>query len=1309
MPLSELHCHTSDGSNIRFKDSTLRPSDAIDYALSHDYKALAITDHESLSAHIKALNHFQKIKQKAIDKGEAFDLSLILGNEIYLIDEHDSQNTDQFHHFILLAKDAVGHKQLRLLSSRAWGRSYCFKGIDRPVTWYRDLEEIVGTNPGHLIASTACLGGQLPKMTLAGDTQGVLDFSHWCQSIFGIDNFYIELQCGITPEQIEFNQRILRFCKHFKFPWIITNDVHYLSIDKRTLHENFLNSEDGADREVGDFYENTYFKNEDAIYSRMDYLDPQDVTAAFFNMDRIVEMCKDADYGLFRDTIVPDRDLPALGLQFSIPYDPSEYPFLDHFYHSPHQQDLWLMQQIEQGLIRTKTVITHEVLERLDYELQQMWEIGEKKGCRISAYYNIVQLVIQIMWDDTKGGSLVGPARGSVGGWYIAYLMDIIQLNPLKWGTVPWRHLHSSRPDWPDVDIDSCASRRQQIFQATKDYFGADRCLNIITFKTESSKSAIQTAARGLGYDVDLAREISSLVPSVRGKTWTLDECLHGNEDNGFQPITEFVNKIKQLPGLLETAQEIEGLVSGRGVHASGFFIFKTQYTDYVSMMRAPNGTPVSCWDMSECEQCGALKIDFLTIEAEDKIYQCLMFLLRDSLIQWQGSLKATYDKYIHPDVLDYTTSEMWEMAADGKVVDLFQMMTDVGAPAIRRIRPKTLKELALTNSAMRLIGDENGSPIDRFLEFKEHPEHWYQEARDYGLTEDEIQVLEKQLAPNHFCSIEQEDMMNLVMDSKIAGFTMTEANKIRKAVAKKKRYLMEEAKELFFQKGFELGTRRIFLDYVWKYDIMPQAGYSFSRNHTLPYSAIALQEMNLFYHYPHIYWQCAVLTVNASADEENQNNDSTNYGKIAKAINSMQHQGVKIVLPDILLADYGFKPDRKNDQIIFGLKGISGIGDDLASLIVANRPYDSLGNFLSKVEIGDIAFLTLVKAGCFDTLLNEPREQIMTEALNLLAQRGAETKESLGLRNLKAVSNIAGFVPHHLEFAYRLNDFRAYIKRPEFVYEKDVALLDRVAQIFFESELIYLLKETVDYSYCDSGVLIYLNKFEKQYQKQIIPLKQWLMQPETLEAFNKAVLFNYTAEKREKYCQGSIPKWEMDSLCFYYTEHELAHVNNEMYGISDFFSLPEQPIVTGQYERSSKAPDGSMIMTTYDRYELYRIAGTVLDRDKTRHTVTLLTTTGVVNVKFYSGAFTNYNKQVSAILPDGTKKVIEKPWFTRGNKIMVAGIRRDDTFFPKKYKDSIYQHTVNLITDVYADGTMSLKNERSSAENYAKDTINNQ
>lgn len=363
------------------------------------------------------------------------------------------------------------------------------------------------------------------------------------------------------------------------------------------------------------------------------------------------------------------------------------------------------------------------------------------------------------------------------------------------------------------------------MFQATKDVFGEDRCLNIITFRTESTKVAVLTACRGLGIDSDTAKEISALVPMTRGRVWSVKEMLHGNEDNGFIPVHTFVNKVAEFPMLLETIQEIEGLICGRGSHASAEIIYNAPYYVHNSLMQSPKGIHTTCWDMADSEACSALKEDYLTIEALDKIMICFNLLLQDGLIEWQGSLRATYDKYLHPDVINYTCPDMWRAMADGEIPDLFQMQTDVGGDAIKRIRPTTMKELSLTNAVMRLSANEDMSPIDRFIAFKNDISLWYKEMEDNGLNAEEVAVLEKYLTANFGCSIEQEDIMLLSMDDKISGFDMKWANKLRKGLAKKKKELIDEVVAEYYKRGTELGTRKEMLDYVFKYCIKPQLG----------------------------------------------------------------------------------------------------------------------------------------------------------------------------------------------------------------------------------------------------------------------------------------------------------------------------------------------------------------------------------------------------------------------------------------------------------------------------------------------------
>ena len=491
--------------------------------------------------------------------------------------------------------------------------------------------------------------------------------------------------------------------------------------------------------------------------------------------------------------------------------------------------------------------------------------------------------------------------------------------------------------------------------------------------------------------------------------------------------------------------------------------------------------------------------------------------------------------------------------------------------------------------------------------------------------------------------------------------------------------------------------ARKEMLDYVWNSCITPQLGYSFSRNHTMPYSIIALQEMNLAYFYPDIYWNTACLTINASANEDVEDNKSTNYGKIAKAIGDMQTRGVKIALPDINKAKFGFSPDEENNQIIFGLKGINGIGDDVVNHVLQNAPYSSLQDFIDETDIAIKPMVNLIKAGCFDALCKKDRVQIMRDYISKITVAKVTIKKSLSLSNFNAIVEL-GILPERFEFLKRLFYFKKYtfhkskaIDCPGALFknnkpQKNVFLLDQPSQVFYETELMRCFRENADYCYTEEGLCVAKAEFEKWYKLQTQPLKEWINSPDTLKTFNNAQYTQYANEIWDKYCQGSISKWEMDSLSFYHSKHELADVNMGEYNLSNFDTIPEEPVVIEKKE----TPKG-----TKEKYQLFKIAGTLLDKNATKHYITLLTTTGVVTVKFYDGAFVHYNKQISSINEEtGKKNIVEKSWFTRGNKLLITGIRRGNTFYPKRYYDSIYQHTVCLIEEVNGEDLV-LKYER--------------
>ncbi len=1282
---SSLHNH-SEYSNTRLIDCIIRTNQLIDKSIEFGYKGVALTDHESLSGHIKFLKHYEKIKKSNPD------FKIMLGNEIYLIPENVYKDTNRFFHFVLIAKDKIGHRQLRELSSMAWERSYYHKGMERVPTFYSDIEKVVEKDKGHLVGATACLGGFFPMAYLNGAQDKAEEFLIWGVNTFGENNFFIELQPAISDEQEAVNKFAYTTSKKLNIPCIITNDVHYLTKEDAAIHSAYLNSKQ-EEREVDSFYAYTYMKTEEEMREFLDYLPNDFITECFENTIKIQDSCE--VYELSAPTVVPRRELPEFSLSHSFSNYYDKYPYIEKFANSPHLQDKFLLLMVEKGFEIHSQEFNETNLSRINIELEQIWEISEKLNERLSSYYNLTQELVDIMWKDDMGNSLVGVARGSVTGYYICYLMNITQVNPIEWNLPHWRHLHSSRPELPDIDVDTEASKRKQIIEAIRGHYGQNRVLNIATFNTEGSKASLLTACRGLNIDNDIAQELADMIPVERGKSWSISDCLWGNEEKERKPVPNFLNKMEQNERLTETALGIEGLVCGRSIHASGAYVYVNDYLEQSSLMRAPNGQPTTSWSMEDNDTTGALKVDLLTIESLDKLRTALEFLIKDGKIEWKGSLRDTYNAYLHPNVLNYTEEEMWNALGNNSIIDVFQFDTSVSINCLQKIKPRNLKEMALANSLMRLSAYNGEMPMDKYARFKKEPELWTQEMDDAGLNDEEQAILRGHLDSMFGIAAEQEDIMEMAMNPKISNFSVAEANLLRKAVAKKKADVLESAKSLFFEKGKQAKNRVQFLNYVWENCIMPQSGYSFSRNHTLPYSAIGLQEMNVYNRYGEIYWNAACLSVNASAnDEDAEKSGSTNYGKIATAISRMTQRGIKIDLPDINEADFGFKPNSETGTIVFGLKGINGVGDDVVREIVEKRPYESLDDFLRKhdYKISTVPMVNLIKAGCFDKIEDKDRESVMKEYVKKITIINHPPLKTLTMSHFPTIIEYGMYVEKNWPMVKRYYNFYKYItqnvfKRGDEVNGYRVYWLDEKATLFFKEYLQKEMQAGTDYVIKDGEYHILDKRLKKWYNSTMDSFKlNFLRNPASLKRYNIANFNRHANDFWEKYCLGSIEKWEMDSLSFYYTKHELSNINVLKYGIVDFFQLPTNPTVN--YTRKNKRGE-------YTQYHVYKIVGTVLDRDRIRKTITLLTPTGVVTVKMYSDLFVQYNKQISKVDEKGKKTVVDKSWFTRGTKLQIMGFRRDEQFFPRVYRDLVYKNIIAKIVGVSELGAMELVLDR--------------
>ena len=1314
-----IHNHTMY-SNIRLLDCINRPTDLIDKAIELGLSGIAITDHECLSGHMEVNQYAQKIKEKNPD------FKIVLGNEVYLVDKRE--NGIKYYHFILTAKDAIGHKALRELSSVAWYNSYVDRGMERVPITKEELAKTMFKYKGHIIASTACMGGELSTaaynmacaesvndMANAGVYyQQICDFIKYCVDIFG-DDFYIECAPSTAEDQCITNRKLYRIAQAYDIPMIIGTDAHYLTKADRFVHKSYLNSK-GGEREVDSFYEFAHLMSYDEAY---------ELLKNCFNDGNIAEQIlynsyllgfQYEDYSLERKQTVPKvevKDYPKTIAGWLNDHT-TNYPIFCSLMLSDDVQERYWANECYISLLEkmyNKQISDNkleEYISRLETEADVIKYIGEKLDDCLFAYFNTFKHYIDLFWEC---GSIVGPGRGSATGFLSNYLLGITQLDPIRWNLPYWRFLNKERAELPDIDIDLAPSKRPAIFEAIRKERGELGLIQVATFGTEGTKSAILTACRGYrsedypdGIDVDLAQYMSSLIPQERGFLWSIDDVVYGNEEKDRKPVTTFIREVNNYPGLLDIIMSIEGLVNKRSSHASGVILYGEDPFDTAAFMRTPSGDLITCYDLHKAEAAGDTKYDFLVTEISDKIIKCFELLVADNVID-NLRLRDLYNKYIHPEVIDTSDKRIWEHLAAGDVLDVFQFSTGVGLAIAKKLKPQNPMEMTAANAMMRLMSEKDKeSQQDRFVRIQNQGLKVFDAEMEKALfTNEQKELMHKHCDQYYGCCALQEQMMELLMD--VAGFSLGEANNARKIVAKKQMSKIPELREQVYGRFDRVQSA----NYFWENAVAPQLGYAFSLNHSLPYSFVGIQSIYFVMNFNPIYWNTACLIVNSGSLEDNSEEEivdiyapeaqdlaegvtfidlpdksakirrtaATDYGKIAKAIGDIQAAGIKVSLADINKSKFGFAPDVENNRILFGLKGMLNVGDDVVAAIIANRPYSSPRDFLNKVKPGKQAMISLIKGGAFDDM--EDRKFTMAWYI----------WETCDKKSRITLQNMGGLIKHNLLpektpeqiMARRVYEFNRYLKaitKADKYSYKDMYTLDERAISFLHELDCDDLVESDNLAW-----FIKVKTWDNIYQKHMDVFRKWIAADKEiiLNALNTEIFM----EDWNKYAKGTISAWEMEVLCFYYHEHELANVNNDRYGFADFYSLPEDPEIEHTFQKGGR---------DIHIFKLHRICGTCIAKNKTKSTVTILTNTGVVNVKFRKEYFTLFDKQISERQPDGTKKIMEKSWFNRGNMIVVTGIRSGDDFVSKKYA-STGGHQLYKIEEVLSNGELTLKDSR--------------
>lgn len=789
-----LHNHSDVGSNLRFRDSINKVPDMIKYAHELGHKGIAFTEHESITSSFDAIEYYDGVK----DKPGWEDFKVILGNEIYLCNENvtaENKATNFYPHFILLALNGNGHKGLRELSTKAWTQN-CFKHvINRVPTYYNDLEEMLEKYKGDVVGSSACLGSPIARRLLGAKPlentseyediwQSCIGWIEYMKEIFGDGNFFLEMQPSHTEEQIYVNNKLLELSEQTNTPYIITTDAHYLKKEDRGIHKVFLEAEDGKDRETDSFYATTYIMSEEEIHEYMDqYLGAEVVQKGLDNTMLIYDR---VEYFSLRKPL----DIPYLPLNTDEPDEKlynkykDKIPLLKEFYESEYDSDRHLVREIVSYIDTDPTYLNPNGFDKINECLYYLKTSSDKMNVRWSKYLLQIAIDVQIAW---QAGSLVGAGRGSGVGFCLLHILGITQINPLRetTQTFPWRFMNPERVSVLDIDIDICGSKREKVIQAMKNIYGEDRVCKVMTISTEKSKSAVLTAARGLKIDNDTAQYIASLIIADRGQLRTLRQMYYGDDDN--KPVQEFVTEMNKYPDLWEASQKIEGLVNGVGSHAGGIILVDEPFTESTALMRTNSGDIITQFDLHKCEDCSLIKVDLLCIDALDKMQTELELLVEYGVIEWQGSLKATYEKYIGVYTLEREAQDMWQMLWNHKVISFFQMEKESGIQAVALAKPTSVDELATINSVLRLMAQDKKSetPLQKYARFRQDIAQWYDEMTNYGLTQEEQDILKDIIGVSYGICEAQEYLVLLTQHPKIGGFSLVWGDRLRKAVAK--------------------------------------------------------------------------------------------------------------------------------------------------------------------------------------------------------------------------------------------------------------------------------------------------------------------------------------------------------------------------------------------------------------------------------------------------------------------------------------------------------------------------------------------
>lgn len=844
----------------------------------------------------------------------------IIGNEMYLINgDVEKQERRPRYHQVVLAKNTVGYKNLVKLTTLSHLKGFQGKGIFARPCINKDLLEQYREG---LIVTSACLGGEVPQAILQGKPEIARRIAQWYKEVFG-DDYYLEIQDHGSQEDRIVNVELVRIARELDIKIIATNDSHYISCFDVEAHDALLCIQTGKliteDKRLR--YSGTeYLKSAQEMgWLFRDHLPDEVIQAAIANTLEVAE--KIEEYQILGEPRLPDYSVPA-------GYTANSY----------FEEVAW------EGLLQrrkcdTRDAVGPEYCDRLTYELNMMQQMG------FATYFLVVWDYIKYARDHKIP---VGPGRGSAAGSLVAYAMGITNIDPVHHGLLFERFLNPERKSMPDIDTDFCIDRRDEVIQYVTQKYGTERVAQIITYNRMTSKAVLKDVARVLDIPYGDADRMAKMIPVVRGKPTKLKVMI-----SDATPAPEFKEKYEKDPKVrhwLDMAIRIEGTNKSVGIHAAGVVISAQPLDEVVPLQRNADGAVFTQYFMEDIEALGLLKMDFLGLKNLTMIQKTV------ELIEQSRKTKIDLDN------LSLDDPEAYKLLGRGELEGIFQLESSGMRQIVRDLRPSGLEDISSVLALYR-PGPLDAGLIPKFINRKHG-----REQIDYA-----HEILQPILKETYGIMVYQEQIMKIAQD--MAGYSLGQADLLRRAMGKKKKAEMEKHQEIFIEGAAKNNVKPQVAAELFEQMVL-FAEYCFNKSHSTAYGYVTYQTAYLKANYP-VEYMAALLTAN-SGDQD----------KVQKYIASCATMGIQIEPPDINRSGVDFTP--LGGSILFGLSAVRNVGmGPIEGLLVARNeggPFKSLADLCDRVDSRTVnrrALESLIHCGAFDNL--EPNRNQLIHDLELV------------------------------------------------------------------------------------------------------------------------------------------------------------------------------------------------------------------------------------------------------------------------------------------------------------------------------------